>query len=42
MKKHFLLLLWMTLLPLAGWSANIAVQLSTSLEKVYGTGKLIP
>jgi len=37
MKKHFLLLLWMTLLPLAGWSANIAVQLSTSLEKVYGT-----
>ncbi len=37
MKKHFLLLLWMTLLPLAGWSANIAVQLSTSLEKVYGS-----
>lgn len=37
MKKHFLLLLWMTLLPLAGWSANIAVQLSTSLQKVYGT-----
>lgn len=37
MKKHFLLLLLMTLLPLAGWSANIAVQLSTSLEKVYGS-----
>ena len=37
MKKHFLLLLLMTLLPLAGWSANIAVQLSTSLQKVYGT-----
>lgn len=37
MKKHFLLLLLMTLLPLAGWSENIAVQLSTSLEKVYGS-----
>ena len=37
MKKNFLLLLLMTLLPLAGWSANIAVQLSTSLQKVYGT-----
>ena len=37
MKKHFLLLLLLTLLPLAGWSANIAVQLSTSLEKVYGS-----
>lgn len=37
MKKNFLLLLLLTLLPLAGWSANIAVQLSTSLQKVYGT-----
>ena len=38
MKKHFLLLLLLTLLPLAGWAAtNIAVQLSTSLQKVYGS-----
>ncbi len=37
MKKHFLLLLLLTLLPLAGWATNIAVQLSTSLEKVYGS-----
>jgi len=37
MRKHFLLFLLMALLPIAGWSANINVQLSTSLEKVYGS-----
>jgi len=29
MKKHFLLLLWMTLLPLAGWAAELTVKYAT-------------
>ena len=39
MRKHFLLLFLMALLPLAGWAdgGNIGIQLSTTLTKEYGT-----
>jgi len=37
MKKNFLLLFLMALLPLAGRAGNIGIQLSTTLTKVYGT-----
>ena len=38
MKKHFLLLLWMTLLPLAGWAANIDVEVRPFDASVDWTG----
>ena len=37
MKKNFLLLFLMALLPLAGRAGNIGIQLSTTLTKEYGT-----
>ena len=41
MKKHFLLLLWMTLLPLAGWAETnyITIQLA-QLQFVYGDDEI--
>ena len=39
MRKHFLILMLLTLLPLAGWAqavSNIGIQLSNTLTKVYG------
>ena len=35
MKKQFLFLLWMTLLPLCGWAGDITVTMGT-INKVYG------
>ena len=35
MKKNLLLLLWMTLLPLAGWAGDVTVTLGT-INKAYG------
>ena len=34
MKKNFLLLLWMTLLPLAGWAANYTVKIGAKAANI--------
>lgn len=34
MKKHFLLLLWMTLLPLAGWATNYTVTIGAKAANI--------
>ena len=34
MKKHFLLLLWMTLLPLAGWATNYTVKIGAKAANI--------
>ena len=36
MKKHFLLLLWMALLPLAGWAQDILEVKPYAISKYYG------
>ena len=43
MKKHFLLLLWMTLLPLAGLAQNVQVGITLkNVEKYYGDADPAP
>ena len=37
MRKHFLLLLWLTLLPLALWAQTITISPNHNFTKTYGT-----